>query len=391
MENRGLNSKLINGDCLDVLTTLGSGTVDLVYLDPPFFTQKQHSLKSKDNIEYSFTDVFKDLNEYLSLIRSCLRECKRVLKAEGSIFLHCDKTAAHHLRVVLDEVFGSDNFQSEIIWTYRRWSNAKKGLLNSHQTIYFYSNTDSFKFNSVYTAYSNTTNLDQILQERERNKEGKTIYKKDGEGNVVQADSKKGVPLSDVWDIPFLNPKAKERVGYPTQKPVALLEQIIKIASCEGDTVLDPFCGSGTTCVAAKLLGRNFIGIDKSEEAILLATKRLDDMVVTKSKLLAVGKEAYVGKNDYELAILKSLNALPVQRNSKIDGFLQEKLIPVRIQKNGESIYESAEVLSSYVDKQKSLFGVLVQTDSSTNNILFDCDIDNVKIIKALTLQVADL
>ncbi len=127
--------------------------------------------------------------------------------------------------------------------------------------------------------------------------------------------------LSDVWEIPYLNPKAKERTGYPTQKPVLLINQLINIVTDEGDIVVDPFCGSGTTCVSAKHLKRNFIGIDKSMDAVNLAKSRLEEMIITKSRLLAKGTESYLEKTDKELAILKNINATPVQRNAGIDGF----------------------------------------------------------------------
>ncbi len=130
----------------------------------------------------------------------------------------------------------------------------KKGLLNNHQIILFYSKTSHFKFNRIYTEYSATTNIDQILQERVRNKDGKAVYKYNSDGDIVIGQSKKGVPLSDVWEIPYLNPKAKERVGYPTQKPILLLEQILRLVTDEGDFVIDPFAGSGTTLAAAKML-----------------------------------------------------------------------------------------------------------------------------------------
>lgn len=157
--------------------------------------------------------------DYKHFIKERLQECRRVLKNIGIIFVHCDSSASHHIRSLLDEVFGAENFQSEIIWTYRRWSNAKRGLLNAHQTIYFYSKSDTYKFNTLYTDYSPTTNIDQILQERERDEHGKSVYKRDSQGNVVLGREKKGVPLSNVWEIPYLNPKAAERTGYPTQKP----------------------------------------------------------------------------------------------------------------------------------------------------------------------------
>ncbi|WP_217994048.1 DNA methyltransferase [Lentibacillus sp. CBA3610] len=107
------------------------------------------------------------MNDYYVFIKDRLIECHRVLKAKA-VFLHCDKYASHYLRMALDEVFGMENFQSEIVWSYKRWSNSKSGLLNNHQTIYFYSKTRNFKFNRIYTSYSETTNVDQILQERVR-------------------------------------------------------------------------------------------------------------------------------------------------------------------------------------------------------------------------------
>ena len=200
---------------------------------------------------------------------------KKVLKNTGSIFLHCDDKASHYLRQLLDEVFGNTNFNNEIIWHYKRWSNSKKGLLKGHQSIFWYSKTKNFKFNIKYVDYSATTNLDQILQERIRNKNGKVEYKKEKNGKITYCNEKKGVPLSDVWEIPFLNPKAKERVGYPTQKPILLLEQILEIASNENDIILDPFCGSGTTLIAGKIKNRKCIGFDKNLEAIKLTEKRL--------------------------------------------------------------------------------------------------------------------
>lgn len=163
------------------------------------------------------------------------------MRDDGSLLLHCDKTASHHLRFVLDEIFGEDNFVNEIVWTYKRWSNSKSGLQNAHQIIFFYSKCENFKFNKLYTDYSATTNIDQILQERERDLFGKAVYKRNADGEIVKPTSKKGVPLSDVWEIPFLNPKAKERCGYPTQKPVALLKKIIEVTTDESDIVLDPF------------------------------------------------------------------------------------------------------------------------------------------------------
>lgn len=388
-------NKIIHGNCLEKLKEIGANQVDLIYFDPPFFTQKKHSLSNRSNSKtYEFEDKYSSIDSYLLLIESTLIQCKRVLKNTGSVFLHCDKTASHNIRTALDKVFGNENFQSEIIWSYKRWSNAKKGLLNSHQIIFFYSKTTDFKFNTLYTKYSATTNLDQILQDRERNENGKSAYKKDEKGNILLGKEKKGVPLSDVWEIPFLNPKAKERTGYPTQKPVLLLNQILNIVTDEGDLVLDPFCGSGTTCVSAKLLKRNFIGIDISKEAVELANSRLDEMVITESALLNKGADEYLEKSERELAILEEINAFPVQRNSGIDGFMKEHCngmpIPVKIQSENETLEDAMEKLERASIGKGYALKIVIQTKESKTSRLFDFHSD-VEIIKSLELQTKEL
>lgn len=388
-------NKIYHGNCVEKLKEIEANKVDLIYFDPPFFTQRKHSLTNKDNSKtYEFDDKYNSIEEYLELVENVLLESKRVLKNTGSVFLHCDKTASHHIRVVMDKVFGRENFQSEIIWSYKRWSNAKKGLLNAHQVIFFYSKTQDFKFNSLYTDYSATTNLDQILQDRERNENGKSVYKKDENGNVVLGKEKKGVPLSDVWEIPYLNPKAKERTGYPTQKPVLLLNQILNIVTDEGDLVVDPFCGSGTTCVSAKSLKRQFIGIDISKDAVELANSRLEDMVISESNLLNKGTNEYQEKTEKELAILQNINAFPVQRNSGIDGFLKDHFegmpVPVKIQGEYETIEDAIEKLEKASYGKGYKMKILIQTRETGISRLFGFESD-VTVMKSLELQTKDL
>ena len=230
------------------------------------------------------------------------------------------------------------------------------------------STSPEYAFNRVYGAYSETTNIDQILQLRVRDEHGVSTYATDEDGNVVYGGDKKGVPLSDVWEIPFLNPKAKERTGYPTQKPVLLLERIIEICTDAGDLVLDPFCGSGTTLVAAKLLGRSSIGIDVSEKAVALAQRRLAVPIKTESAMLKKGRASYVNADKNALSLLAGLDLLPVQRNAGIDAFLQVKidgslsLIPIRVQRAGETIMEAANKLTRAANSKKATKAVLVRT-----------------------------
>lgn len=373
---------LIQGDCKIKLAKIEPCSIDLIYLDPPFFTQKTQKQKTRDNSkEYSFEDSWGNIEEYKEYIRERLEKCKDVLSDTGSIFLHCDRSASHYLRLALDEVFGTDNFQSEIVWSYKRWSNAKKGLLNAHQVIFFYSKTKNFKFNRVYTDYSPTTNIDQIFQKRARDENGKTVYKGTLNGKTELTEEKRGVPLSDVWDIPYLNPKAKERVGYPTQKPVLLLERIIELVTDEEDTVLDPFCGSGTTLVAAQILNRKYIGIDQSNEAIELSKRRLKNPIKTESDLLKKGKEAYVNQDPKTLEILDRLHVVPVQRNKGIDGFLKTrktfKPIPVRIQKENETLETAFNLLLQACEKNGYAKKILVKTNELKEQRLFSFDNQN--------------
>ncbi len=376
---------LFHGDCLIELEKIEDCSIDLVYLDPPFFTQSLHTLKNKEcTAQYSFNDTWDNLESYTHYIKKRLELCKAVLKDTGSIFLHCDHSASHYLRIVLDEVFGYENFQSEIIWCYKRWSNAKKGLLNSHQVIFFYSKTKDFKFNTIYTDYSPTTNLDQIFQKRIRGKNGKTVYKQE-DGHVELLHEKKGVPLSNVWEIPYLNPKAKERVGYPTQKPILLLEKIIKITTDEEDIVLDPFCGSGTTLVASQLLKRKYIGMDISKEAIQLSETRLKNPIKTESHLLKNGKESYITQDKDILSILAKIDGIPVWRNKGIDGFLKIhnsfKPIPIKVQRKSETFEMAKHLLIQACQKNGYSRKVLITIGKEQS--IFDTKISDKNLIIA--------
>jgi len=355
------------GDCRCVIQDIASESIDMIYLDPPFFTQRVHNQKTRSNdFKFSFEDCWNSIDHYILFMKERLVECRRVLKKSGSIFLHCDKNASHHLRIVLDSVFGVSNFKNEIIWTYKRWTNSKSALQSQHQTIYFYGKTPACKFNTLYTDYSAATNVDQILQSRKRDSNGKSAYETDHNGNIVWGKEKKGVALGDVWEIPYLNPKANERLGYPTQKPILLLERIIEISTDKNDIVLDPFCGSGTTLVAAALLNRQYIGIDISEDAYLMTKKRLEHPIRTVSNLMNNGIDSYLSKSQMEYNILASLEAIPVQRNSGIDGFLKMhhggNAIPIKIQSKNESLYEAEDKLVQAAKKRSCKFMILIRT-----------------------------
>lgn len=391
-----MNSKLFEGDCLEILPQLDADSVDLVYLDPPFFTQKKHKLHARDRQrEFSFDDLWVSHVEYAAFLFERLQAIKRVMSPTSSIFFHCDRNASHIVRLLLDQLFDAGNFHSEIIWRYRRWSNAKKGLLPAHQTIFYYTKSDNFTFNAMYQPYSEATNVDQLLQRRQRDKFGKAVYETDNKGNVIPSGGKKGVPLSDVWDIPYLNPKAKERTGYPTQKPILLLERIVRIASNEGDLVLDPFCGSGTTLVAANLLNRRAIGVDISDEALSLTRKRLENPIKTESRLLKNGRRSYKKANEKALAMLEGMDFAIVQRNSGIDAILKDDIdgspIPVRVQRPNETIPEAANRLYQAAKTKNAAVMFLVAIKRGGYFVFGDEIPPLVQIVEAPALVIQEM
>lgn len=328
---------LLEGDNLQILKGFPDEFVDLVYMDPPFFTGKQQrlfdrSLHPSPGARLSFCDVWVSNGEYLEWVRIRLAELRRVLKQTGSLFLHCDWHASHLLRVVLDEVFGAEQFRSEVIWYYKRWTNGLRSLQRAHQTIYFYSRSDQYKFNVIYEDYSLATNIDQIWQKRTRDADGKCVTANAADGSYIPLRRHKaGVPMRDVWEIPYINPRAKERTGWPTQKPVELLRRVILLATDEGDLVLDPVCGSGTALVAAKALGRQWIGIDSSPEAIHIADRRLlssSDAFSESSHHRPYRLSRFLGlsRHDKIRHIAELLDVNIAHRNGNLDGFLRRPL-----------------------------------------------------------------
>ncbi|MGL5955474.1 MAG: DNA methyltransferase, partial [Brevinema sp.] len=195
-----------------------------------------------------------------------LLEMKRILKDTGSIYLHCDNTMGHYLKLLLDVIFGENNFRNEIIWCYRQGGRSNTDFSRKHDTIFRYSKTGNLIFNAdaIRVPYEGTGGY-QTSGKGVLNKQTGTIYKPNVLGKIPE----------DWWDIPAIPPTSAERIGYPTQKPLALLERIIKASCPEGGIVLDPFCGCATTCVAAEKLERNWIGIDISKKAFELVKIRL--------------------------------------------------------------------------------------------------------------------
>jgi len=236
--------------------------------------------------------------------------------------VHCDWRASHYVRLILEEYFGYDNFRNEIIWSYKRWTAAQNSLQRLHQTIHYYAVSPTHSVNVPMVEYSPATNLDQIWHARTRDERGVATYLY-RDGIAVNSGAKKGVPLGDVWEIPYLNPKARERTGYPTQKPLELLERLLSLGVKPGQRVLDPCCGSGTTLVAARQLGCDYLGIDISTDAITLTNERLAAPIRTKSRVAAEGRDSYRRATTPEVQqLLTKLGAHTVQRNRFITAVL---------------------------------------------------------------------
>ena len=296
------SNRLYFGDCLDVMRQdIPDESVDLIYLDPPFNSKRLYNAFIGGAQWVAFDDTWRwheaidDFHEvagqprlsctmeglrlmlgegaqlaYLSYMANRLMECQRVLKPTGSIYLHCDPTMGHYLKVVMDGIFGRQNFRNEIIWHYRKWSTGKYTFQRNHDTILFYSRSQAKHrtFNQQYMprAASTTKRFGKAKIVSGHDESGRRLPSK------VEDKESEGVRQDDVWDI---NRVAPIKQLYPTQKPLPLLDRIITASSSEGDVVLDPFCGCGTAVLSAQNLGRRWIGIDICVNACKVIEQRL--------------------------------------------------------------------------------------------------------------------
>ena len=331
---------LYYGDNLDILREyIRDESVDLIYLDPPFNSnqgynilfQEKNGTKSSAQIQ-AFEDTWhwdigaeetwtkiveknpnrnladlmiamrrflgtNDIMAYLVMMAARVEELRRVLKPTGSVYLHCDPTASHYLKLVMDAVFGPKTFRNEIVWHYKTFhGQVKRYFARKHDVIFLYTKSDLWKFNQLFdTSYTETidfqrwkkylVNGNKIMGANMPLQDTRFVryyrrWLKEHEQEPELTDvvyELKGQPVDTVWDIKAVDPKDSDRLGYPTQKPEALLERIIKASSNEGDTVLDPFCGCGTTITVAEKMKRNWIGIDITHLAVALMEYRLRD------------------------------------------------------------------------------------------------------------------
>src|ERR1039458_9187972 len=467
---------LYYGDNLDILKRyIKDESVDLVYLDPPFNSAQNYNAFFQENdgaaaasqiraFEDTWTwnqesqrvyeelilqpgkvsevmQAFKtflgtnDMMAYLAMMCPRLVELRRVLKSTGSLYLHCDPTASHYLKLLCDAILGKDGFQNEIVWQRTNAHNMRtKGYVRANDIILFYSKTDEFLFNEQYTEYgpeqmkrfkpdetgrlykaenmtfstqSSTRQFEWRGSKPPTNRswgasleqlekwyaEGRILLKKDGtprlDGLKIYLDETKGKPVTTNWtDIERISNTSAERLGYPTQKPVALLERIIKTSSNPGDVVLDPFCGCGMTIDAAEKLGRKWIGIDVTQLATSLIKSRLRDTYGNKLEIIIVGEPttpneaatlADEDKYQFQWWALGLVGARPVEQKKGADHGIDGKILfrddpkaakpeQIIIQvKGGKTGVKDVRDLRGVLDREKAAIGILISLQEATS------------------------
>src|SRR5712671_3416214 len=464
-----MTNHLYYGDNLEILRThIKDETVDLVYLDPPFNSQATYNVlfkapsgqQSKAQIE-AFEDTWhwnahaeaafdevmhsgnsdaaemmhalrgflgeNDLMAYLTLMANRLLELHRVLKPTGSLYLHCDPTASHYLKILLDAVFGPRSFQNEIVWKRTTSHNdARNKFGDVADKIFLYTRSDEYVFKRQFGAYDESYITSKyrhkdsqgrlyrlsdsrsphprpnlmyeykgfkphpngwsvsLQKMQEMDAKGLLEFPRSPDGRIQfrrYLDERLGMPVSNIWeDIPPINSMAQERLGYPTQKPLGLLERIVSASSNDGDVVLDPFCGCGTAVHAAQKLGRAWIGIDITHLAISLIEKRLTDafpgitFAVHGTPKDLDGAHALADQDKYQFQwwAVSLVNAVPYGGKKKgadsgIDGFIYfkpdakttEKVI-VSV-KGGENVSVAmVRDLAHVVNREKAKMGVFI-------------------------------
>jgi site-specific DNA-methyltransferase (adenine-specific) len=268
---------LLEGDNLPLLRHLArthAASVSLAYLDPPFFTNREHaawlrkagSPRTSRTRVPAFDDRWADLPSYLEALAARMSAVRALLAPHGSVVIHVDPKTSHYVRVLGDEIFGHDAFASEIIWRYRRWPSKTPNFQRVHDVLLRWRGDPKAtpRWNQPYEPLAPST-----VATWGTNKQ-RAVFDRDGRRarSSSTADKTAGVPMGDVWDIGVIAPIARERTGYPSQKPEALLERLISALSNPRDLVLDPYAGSGTTLAVAHRMNRGFVGIDAGPVAL---------------------------------------------------------------------------------------------------------------------------
>jgi DNA modification methylase len=285
----GSKGRLLLGDNRASLASIAgelTGRVTLAYMDPPFLTNRAFDAIDKDTEQprsgplktrprkFAFDDRWAGRGEYLEALGQRLALVRELLAPHGSVIVHVDPKTSHYVKVLCDGIFGDDAFASEIVWRYRRWPSKTPNYQRVHDVLLRYRKDPKAapRWNQAYEPLAAST-----IATWGTNKQ-RAVIEQDGRRSRSRTteEATKGVPMGDVWEIGVIAPISRERTGYPSQKPEALLDRIISSLSDPGDIVLDPYAGSGTTVAVAAKLGREFVGMDASEVAFGIARSRLE-------------------------------------------------------------------------------------------------------------------
>jgi len=383
-----VQNTLFTGDNLFILHGMNSQSVDLIYLDPPFNSKRMYSApvgSKAAGASFKDTWTWSDVNDgyleklandhlflvkfiqsiegisgeammaYITYMTQRIIEMHRILKDTGSFYLHCDPTASHYLKTILDYIFGKENFRNEIVWSYSTGGISKRHYARKHDIIFFYSKDTDYFFDlpRMETRDAKRFNL--------TDEDGRAYY--DKAGNRYYLDE--GVAVRDVWDIHPVRNTSRERTGYPTQKPLELLHRIIKASCPENGIVFDPFCGCATTCVAAQQLGRHWIGIDIEHNAVSVLVDRLSENTEDVKGLFAdfVNLTTPPQRTDVEIVEVSNKNVKKkLFANQKsccngcglefnIENFEVDHIIPKA--KGGGDYYENYQLLCSSCNRIK--------------------------------------
>lgn len=420
-------NQLFYGDNLRVLRDeVKDETVDLVYLDPPFNSAANYNVLFREasgeqsaaqitafedtwhwthESEAAYQELVTDAPErlarlveamrqmlgtsdmmaYLVMMAPRLLELHRVLKPTGSIYLHCDTTASHYIKIMMDAIFNKERFRNEIVWWYRKWSASQNRFLRNHDVLFFYTKSEEHTFNVQYVPLSPST-LKRFGGKRQ------AFADDDRTRKITTDEDSTGSYMPDVWTINALPAASSERLGYPTQKPEALLERVILASSNEGDVVLDPFCGCGTTINVAERLKRRWLGIDITHLAIALIQSRLRDTFGTELSDYTVhgtphdtaSAEALALQDRYQFQwwALSLIDARPAQDKKKgkdtgIDGYIRyleregepTKTVIVQV-KSGKVSSRDIRDLVGVLDREKAVIGIFISLQPPTKDML---------------------
>ncbi|HEY0279993.1 MAG TPA: DNA methyltransferase [Solirubrobacterales bacterium] len=328
---------LYRGDNLEILKQMPSESVDLIYLDPPFFSNRNYEVIWGDEAEIrSFMDRWEGgIEHYTGWMRPRLEQMHRLLTPTGSLYLHCDWHASHYLKCLADDIFEARNFQNEIVWYYRGGGVSPRRWGRRHDTLLFYSKGGKWTFNV------DPVRMEYSPESQERLKYTARAFRKTKGGEERVYDSYRPNPggkhPDDVWSIQPLMPSNRKRLGYPTQKPPDLLKQVILASSNQGDVVLDPFCGCGTTLTVAEQNKRNWVGIDISPTAIEICEDQLELLGAEPAKVgMPESLEDLAAMSGFEfqrwaLSLMRAIPSPRLSGDKGIDGKMLVTQDPIQV------------------------------------------------------------